>query len=321
MSPVYIHMEEYIMKRIGRIIAIAAIMIMTAVPCFAADFSIEDTTPKDGAKNTTKENLCVKITFTSEVGNDESVEANKDAFRIVDNTGKEMPSLIYYNDDNPKYALILADTTKIPQTGDGAIKDDTEYTCIIDADFRDNEGNTLGEEQRISFTTMNQGRGMMVYMVLMVGMMVAMMGFTIYQTKKDAEKQAAQDVPEETFNPYKEAKQTGKSVEQVIAEHEKANNKEGGIMGLLGGKEKAEEEPKGRDKNAKRDGEYYCVKKPQPISAAGSTYRTGRKAKAEAEAARLEAEKQARKAEGYGKKKSEKKDDGNNKKKKKGGRK
>ena len=63
------------------------------------------------------------------------------------------------------------------------------------------------------------------------------------------------------------------------------------------------------------------VKKPQPISAAGSTYKTGRKAKAEAEAKKREAEKQARKAEGYSKKKSDKKKEANNSGKKKGGKK
>ncbi|MBR3147227.1 MAG: Ig-like domain-containing protein [Eubacterium sp.] len=313
------------MKKISSVLAIAIITVMmTAAPAFAAGFSIESTTPENGAKNTTKENLCVKITFNNEVGNKESAEANKDAFRIVNNNGKELPSLIYYNEDEPKYALVLADTTKIPTSGDNAIKDNTEYTCILDADFRDNDGNTLGQEQKISFTTMNQGRGMIVYMVLMVGMMVAMMGMTIYQTKKEADRQAAGEAVEESFNPYKEAKQSGKTVEQVIAEHEKEKNrKNGGIMGMLaGGKEDAAKDDgaKVRDKDAKRDGEYYCVKRPQPISAAGSTYKTGRKAKAEAAAAKAEAEKQARKAEGYSKKKSEKKDEGKNK-KKKGGRK
>ena len=310
------------MKRIGSIIAVTLIMIITtAMPAFAAGFSIESTTPEDGARNTTKENLCVKINFTSEVGNDESIEANKDAFRIIDNKGKEFPSLIYYNKENPKYVLILADTTKIPQSGDGSIKDDTEYTCILDADVRDNDGNTLGTEQKISFTTMNQGRGMIIYMVLMVGMMVAMMVFTVIQTKKDAEKQAEEKVREETFNPYKEAKQSGKSVEQVIAEHEKESQKGDGLFGgLLGGsKEKDEEE---KEERGKRDGEYYLVKRPQPISAAGSTYKTGRKAKAEAEAKKREAEKKERKAEGYSKKKSEKKKEANNKSgKKKGGKK
>ncbi len=299
------------MKKIGTIIAAVMILMIAGTQlCFAADFHIETTTPEDGAKNTTKENLCVKIIFSQDVGNDESVEANKDAFRIIDEKGKKIPSLIYYNKEDPKYVLILADTTKIPESGKGAIKDATEYTCIIDADFRDNDGDTLGEEQKISFTTMNQGRGMMVYMVLMVGMMVAMMGLTFYQTKKEAEEQAKQKIKEEGFNPYKEAKETGKTVEQVIAEHEKKNKKD----------EKKAEDVKALE-DPKRDGDCYRVKRPQPISAAGATYKTGRKAKAEAEAKRLEAEKQQRKAEGYSKKKSDKQESDNNKKKKKGGRK
>ncbi|MBR2546750.1 MAG: Ig-like domain-containing protein [Eubacterium sp.] len=298
------------MKKIGTTIAaIMVLMIMTTATCFAADFRIETTTPEDGAKGTTKENLCVKIIFSQEVGNDESVEANKDAFRIIDEKGKEFPSLIYYNKENPKYVLILADTTKIPETGKGAIQDATEYTCIIDGDFRDNAGDTLGDEQRISFTTMNQGQGMMVYMVLMVGMMVAMMGLTFYQTKKEAEEEAKQKIKEAGYNPYKEAKETGKTVEQVIAEHEKKKKKQEkkAVAGAV-------------EKDQKRDGDLYKVKKPQPISAAGATYKTGRKAKAEAEAERLEAEKQQRKAEGYSKKKSDKQEP-DNKKKKKGGRK
>lgn len=296
-------------KRIGTIAAaVMALMIMSTAVCFAADFSIETTTPENGAKNTTKENLCVKIIFTQEVGNDESAEANKDAFRIVDENGKEFPALIYYNKEDPKYALILADTTKIPESGDDAIQDATEYTCIIDADFRDNAGDTLGQEQRISFTTMNQGQGMMIYMVLMVGMMVAMMGLTFYQTKKEAEEQAKEKIKEAGYNPYKEAKETGKTVEQVIAEHEKKNKKE------------EKKSAAGKEEEQKRDGDSYRVKKPQPISAAGSTYKTGRKAKAEAEAARREAEKQQRKADGYSKKKPDKQET-DNKKKKKGGRK
>lgn len=302
------------MKKIGTILTVLLILIMTtAAPCFAAGFRIESTTPEDGAKGTTKENLCVKIIFSNEVGNDESVEANKDAFRIVDANGKEFPSLIYYNKEDPKYVLILADTTKIPETGDDAIQDATEYTCIIDSDFRDNDGNTLGEEQKISFTTMNQGQGMIIYMVLMVGMMVAMVGLTVYQTRKEAEEaaRAKVKVKEEAFNPYKEAKESGKTVEQVIAEHEKKNKNSGAKTG----KGSSEEE----QKDQKRDGDCYRVKKPQPISAAGAKYKTGRKAKAEEEARKREAEKQQRKAEGYSKKKSEKKDADT--KKKKGGRK
>ena len=296
-------------KRIGTIIAaLMVLMIATTATCFAADFRIESTSPEDGAKGTTKENLCVKIFFSQPVGNEESVEANKDAFRIVDEEGKEFPALIYYNKEDPTYALILADTTKIPESGKEAIQDATKYTCIIDGSFRDNDGDTLGEEKRISFTTMNQGQGMIIYMVLMVGMMVAMMGATFWQTKKEAEEQAKENAKDASYNPYKEAKETGKTVEQVIAEHEKKDKK--------GKKAEAALE----QKEEKKDGDCYRVKRPQPISAAGSTYKTGRKAKAEAEAARLEAEKQQRKADGYSKKKSDKPEP-DNKKKKKGGRK
>lgn len=296
-------------RKIGTILAaVMALMIVSTAACFAADFSIESTTPENGAKNTTKENLCVKIFFSKDVGNDESAEANKDAFKIIDENGKEFPALIYYNKENPKYALILTDTTKIPESGKDAIQDATEYTCVIDGSFRDNDGDTLGEEQKISFTTMNQGQGMIVYMVLMVGMMVAMMGMTFWQTKKEAEEEARRKIKEAGYNPYKEAKETGKTVEQVIAEHEKKDKKN----------KKADAQAEKEEE--KRDGSYYRVKKPQPISAAGSTYKTGRKAKAEAEARKREAEKQQRKAEGYGKKKSDKTEP-DNKKKKKGGKK
>lgn len=295
-------------KRISTIIAaLMVLMILGAEACFAAGFGIESTTPENGAKNTTKENLCVKIIFTEEVGNDESAAANKDKFKIVDENGKEFPALIYYNKEDPKYALILADTTKIPESGKEAIQDATEYTCVIDSDFRDNAGDTLGQEQRISFTTMNQGQGMIVYMVLMVGMMVAMMGLTFYQTKKEAEEQAREKIKEAGFNPYKEAKETGKTVEQVIAEHEK--------------KDKKNKKPELEEKQEEPlESDHYRVKRPRPISEAGSTYKTGRKAKAEAEARRMEEEKQQRKAEGYGKKKSDKQE-ADNKKKKKGGKK
>lgn len=295
-------------KRISTIIAaLMVLMILGAEACFAAGFGIESTTPENGAKNTTKENLCVKVIFTEEVGNDESAAANKDKFRIVDENGKEFPALIYYNKEDPKYALILADTTKIPESGKEAIQDATEYTCIIDADFRDNNGDTLGTEQKISFTTMNQGQGMIIYMVLMVGMMVAMMGMTFWQTKKEAEEEARQKINEAGFNPYKEAKETGKTVEQVIAEHEK--------------KDKKNKKPEIEEKQEETlESDHYRVKRPRPISEAGSTYKTGRKAKAEAEARRMEEEKQQRKAEGYGKKKSDKQET-DNKKKKKGGKK
>ena len=282
-------------KNIAALIAAAmAILMISAQASFAADFAIDHTYPEDGATNTTKENMCVKVFFTSDVGNKDSRAANKDAFKITNSKGKEIPSVIYYNKKDSKYALIHIDTTKVPQTGKNAIKDDTDYICTISGSFRDNEGNTLGEDQVIKFKTMNQGRSMMIYMVLMMVFMVAMVVFTVIQSRKQL-MEAAEAGDDSAFNPYKEAKRTGKTVEQVIREHEKKGEKSG-LAALLSGSsdedDEGEELPEG----------HYRVKSPRPISAAGSEYKTGRKAEAEAEAAKREKEKAERKAKGYTKK-------------------
>ena len=290
------------MKRIGSILCIAFMMVMMAgTLVFAEDFKIEDTVPGSGAKNTTKENMCVKVIFSSDVGNADSREANKGAFRIVSEDGKEIPSLVYYNKKNPKVALISIDTTKVPETGKDAIQDNTKYICTIDGDFTDNHGHTLGEDKVIEFTTMNQGRDMMVYMIIMVVFMVAMIVFTVIQSRKQLMESAESGDDDGPFNPYKEAKRTGKTVEQVIKEHEKKDGGGGPLAGLLGGGS-AEEE----DEEDELPEDHYRVKGPRPISAAGSAYKTGRKARAAEEAKKREAEKAERKSKGYAKKSKKK---------------
>lgn len=294
---IFVRTKHVLAELVAALGVVLIITIMMTGTVFADGFAIESTYPETGATNTTKENMCVKVNFTAEVGNDASRSANKNAFKITDSKGKEVPSVIYYNKKDPKYALIHIDTTKVPQSGKNAIKDDAEYICTITKDFQDNNGNTLGQDTVVKFTTMNQGRGMIVYMVLMVGMLVIMGVFTVMQSRKQMQ-QAEADDGDETFNPYKEAKKTGKSVEQVIQEHE-GKGKKSGIAALLSGgsgsktEEEEEELPEG----------HYAVKRPHPISEAGSKYKTGRKAKAEAEAKKKAAAKAKRKAEGYGKKK------------------
>ena len=57
---------------------------------------------------------------------------------------------------------------------------------------------------------------------MMFAMFGAMFFFTHRQMKKQQEgEQKERQVKEEAFNPYKEAKRTGKSVQEVIAAHEK----------------------------------------------------------------------------------------------------
>ena len=167
------------MKRIGAMLsAILVIVMMTGVMSFGAEnFKIDKTFPEDGTKNTIKDNMCVKVFFSKEVGNDASKKANRNAFKITDSSGKEFPSIIAYDKKNPKYALILVDTTKVKTVGKGkyVLQDDTEYTCTISKDFVDNNGNSLGKDEKITFKTINQSRNTMIYMVMMYDLIPGML--------------------------------------------------------------------------------------------------------------------------------------------------
>ena len=125
-------------------------------------------------------------------------------------------------------------------------------------------------------------------------------GVSSKQTKKAVEEQK-QAMKEEAFNPYKEAKKSGKSVQEVIAQHEK---------------EEAKRAAKEARKNKDEDDEYewidantYRVARKRTVAEGGSSYITGRKAIAEAKAA----EEVARKAEKAAQKRNVKKGKGKKK--------
>ena len=87
------------------------------------------------------------------------------------------------------------------------------------------------------------------------------------------------------FNPYKEAKRTGKPVTQIIAEHEKAMEKKKAKEAKRAAREKVEDD---EDIEEEPDNGNYKVKRPRPIADGGSSYITGRKAEAEARKAEEE---------------------------------
>ncbi len=292
------------MKRIGAIICLAALIVtMTASVCFGAQsLEIVESYPKDGQKSTSIENMGVKLTFNSEIGNKDSVKANADCFSITDNEGNEIPIRVFYDPKDSKKMMVLADAVEIANDSDLKIQDNTEYTLHISSDFIDNDGNELGKDTNISFTTLNQSQNTKVYMIMMVIMMGGMFFFTSRQAKKEASKQAAErGLKEEPFNPYKEAKKTGKSVEEVIAAHEKEVAKRE-AKAARKAKRKADEDED--DYEYEEDNGNYKVKGPRPISAGGSSYITGRKALAEARIA--EEERLARRRAANAKKKKKK---------------
>lgn len=276
------------MKRIGAIVCLAALIVtMTASVCFGAQsLEVVDSYPKDGQKNTSIENMGVKLTFNSEVGAKDTIKANAKCFSITDDQGKKIPIRVFYDPKDSKKMMVLADAVEIANDKDLRIKDNTEYTLHISGDFVDSAGNELGKDMEISFTTLNQSQNTKVYMIMMVIMMGGMFFFTSRQAKKQMEKQQEETgVKEEPFNPYKEAKRTGKSVDEVIAAHEKEVAKREAKAAKKAKRQSAEEDD---DYEYEEDNGNYKVKGPRPISAGGSTYITGRKALAEARKAEEE---------------------------------
>lgn len=290
------------MKRLGAIVCLAALIITMAVSvCFGAksQLVIVDKYPEDGQKSTSIENMSVKLHFNNEMGNKSSVKANEKAFRITDNEGKQIPIRIFYNPKDAKEVMVLADTVKIAENKNLMIKDNTEYTLHISKDVTDNQGNTLGKEETVSFTTLNQSQNTKVYMVMMVVMFGGMFIFTSRQAKRQMAKQEEEFGREEAFNPYKEAKRTGKSVQEVIAAHEKEVAKKEARAARKAKKSAAAEDDDFDD--AEQDNGNYKVKGPRPVSAGGSSFITGRKAIAEARIA--EEERLAKRRAAAGKKK------------------
>jgi hypothetical protein len=109
----------------------------------------------------------------------------------------------------------------------------------------------------------------------MVIMMVGMVVYSTKSAKKATEKENQAKGKSETVNPYKEAKRTGKSVEEIVAKdqqrkakeaaaREKARAKEAEFLASLEAKDNKEEVVTSSGKK---------VAGPRPISAAGSTYK------------------------------------------------
>lgn len=295
------------LKRAGAVLSLAVILAMFMAMFSFADSSltISKTYPENNATNTTKENMCVKVIFDRPVGNAASKKANANKFKITDKSGHKLPVKIYYSKKNTKYALILVDTAKVPTKGKNAIQDNQYYTCTIDKGFRANDGSTLASAKTIRFKTLNQKTYTAGYMIMMVLMFGGMMFFSVRQMRNQGnndpkEKKTETEAP---FNPYKEAKKTGKDVQTVIAEHEKEEKKEARKNKNKKKKLSDDEKLRMEEEKVKKElrDDYFHVNKPMPISAAGAKYRTGRAERAAALKKKRAEEKAARKASGYGK--------------------
>ncbi len=253
------------MKRSTLIALLAAVMVMAgSVFSFAADgLTLVSSYPEDGQKNTSMENLGVKLTFSNPINSDEAKKIDESKFSIVDEEGEKVPVKVLFSDKNDGLVLVVADVDE------GFIaKNNCEYTLTIDAGLVDNDGNELAKAQTVSFRTYNQRVNNMVNMAMMFIMFGGIMFLTMRQNKqKEEEAQDKKEEPKEAFNPYREAKRTGKSVEEVKAEQAKKEEKEAKRKAR---KKKKDEAP--AEKKIENCAQYlnnvYHVHAPAPVNKA-----------------------------------------------------
>ncbi|MBQ6455655.1 MAG: Ig-like domain-containing protein [Mogibacterium sp.] len=250
------------MKRGTLIAVLTAIMVMACSAfSFAADgLELVSSYPEDGQKNTSMENLGVKLTFNHPINSDEAKKVDASKFSIVDQDGEKVPVQVLFSAKNDGLVLVVADIDQ------GFIaKNNSEYTLTIDGGLVDNDGNVLEKAQTITFRTYNQKVNNMVNMGMMFFMFGGIMFFTMRQNKQKEEENSDKDENKEAFNPYREAKRTGKSVEEVMAEQAKKEEK---LARKKARKNKGKDEP--QDKKIENCAELlnnvYHVHAPAPIS-------------------------------------------------------
>lgn len=246
------------MKRLGAIACLVVFMLsMTMSFAMAAgELKIDEVSPKDNAKDMSMDNMGFKVYFNEDVY--KSQKSNKKLCKIMDNKGKEVPSIVVVNPKDKNLMMVLADTNNKKTK----IKGKTKYTLVIDKGFRSDKGSVLSEEYKSSFETLNPSTSMWISMGMMGVMVVGMVFFSTREAKKQKEK-AEPDRREKSVNPYKEAKRTGKSVEEIVAAEEKRKAKNAAKRE----RQRAENKVEIASSNIK-------VKRKAPISAVGLKYKT-----------------------------------------------
>lgn len=271
------------MKKIGAIFTLAAlVLVMSISVCFAdsGQLVLNDSYPRDGSTGASIENLGVKLYFDGDMSEEKAGKTNDGVFQLYDSEGKELPTRVIYNSDEQGVVLVLLDMNAEEKV---TVQSNSEYTLKISGELVDDNGKQLGEDQEITFRTLNQTTNTMISVGMMVVMFVVMIAATSKATKKQVEEERKK---QNKVNPYKEAKKTGKSVEEIVEKDQKRKAKEA----EKAAKKAAEEE------DEYEDNDNYKVKRRHSASEAGSKYVAERRAAAEEERAKAAAIEAKRKA-------------------------
>ncbi len=271
------------MKKIGAIFTLAALLVTLSVSvCFAdsGKLVLEDSYPKDGSKGASLENLGVKLYFDGDMSEEKAGKTNKDVFQLYDSEGKKLPTRVIYASKEKGVVLVLLDMNSDKKV---TVESNSEYTLKISGDLVDDNGKQLGEDKEITFKTLNQSTNMMISF----GMMILMFGGMIVATSRAAKKTVEEErKKQEKVNPYKEAKKTGKSVEEIVEKDQKRKAKEA---------ERAARKAAEIEEEEEEESDNYRVKVRHSASEAGSKYVAAKRAAAEEERAKAAKRKAAAK--------------------------
>ncbi len=267
------------MKRIGTILILSIIFVLSAgSPGFAAGLSLVDIYPKEGESRLQPANVAVKMIFSENMTSLTAQAANEGNFFITDEKGKPVEYNALYNEKKYPNEIWLLLTKPLEA--------DSRYTLTISKDLQSSAGNTLDEEIITHFAARNTKTDTNGYMFLMVLMIVGMVGFTVWDNRRKEKKESTKQDEEKKINPYKEARRTGKSVEEIVAkiEQEKAKQERRRAKAGSGKADSSEDE--------RREGVYRlkCKRSIKDVGAAVpesvvARNRAKEKAKAEAKAA------------------------------------
>jgi len=285
---------------LGVALALAAMLALAlAAPAFAAGGSLNliKSTPESGSANVPIDNVGVKLFFDGNVTDQSVWDFNSKCFTLSDSEGKKIDYLAYpgHKAGEEGYILVVAHPPSQKEGIPGSLEQKSEYSLTISGDLMSADGAKLGDEIRISFTTMDLAANSKLSMMIMVLMMVAVivLMFVTNWRKMKAEAEAAALAK---ANPYRIAKDKSITLDEAKALIEKAKEKNRKQLEKTGGKA-PEPEPKKssvpRLDTKKKKGNVHKVKGPRPISEGGSTYKTGRKAEAERKAKAAAAKKSA----------------------------
>ncbi|MDR2162890.1 MAG: hypothetical protein LBO70_02960 [Clostridiales Family XIII bacterium] len=293
--------------------------VLSGIHVFAAggsSLALTSSLPAKGAKDLQPQNVGIKLYFDGDVTDESLRKTNAECFKFTYKSGaktKELPVKAYSDPKSGKgYILAIVDTSKLKGK---MLTSNKAYKLIVSGDLRSTDGRTLGNDLTLDFKTVDQSASTQIYMLLMVGMVGAMIAMTLFQNKRKEKAAAEVAARGGKVNPYKLAKDKKITVKEAMELIERDRQKRLKRLGIAEGKDEhaaATAAAKPRDTRK--------VKAPRPISAAGSSYRTGRAAIAEKRAKsameKYEKEKAARaakqggkgtKAKNKGKKKGKKK--------------